>query len=181
MCLHIQKQKQEKNMKTAVVFYSLGGNTAFAAERIASRIQADLIEVRTENAYPQKGIAKYFWAGKSSVMAEKPALQRYDFCGESYDQIIIGFPVWAGNFAPPIRTFLNENRDQLTGKRICVFACESGAGAERAFKSLKEFLQIESFANELILVDPKDKPEDINGKKIEAFCEACLMQDNREK
>jgi hypothetical protein len=56
------------------------------------------------------------------------------------------------------------------GKHIAAFACLSGSGAEKAFGKLKAALGIDSLEAELILIDPKEKPDHANEKKIEAFC-----------
>jgi flavorubredoxin len=93
----------------------------------------------------------------------------YTFNAEDYDRIVFGFPVWAGNVTPPIRTFVKEQN--LTGKRIAAFACQSGAGAEKAFGKLKAALGIDALEAELVLIDPKDKPSAENDRKLEAFCE----------
>ena len=84
-------------MKTIVVYYSLEGNTAYAAEKIAAALGADTLRLQPKKAYPSSGFQKFFWGGKSAVMAEKPALEPYAFRAEDYDCVILGFPVWAGN------------------------------------------------------------------------------------
>ena len=156
-------------MSDIVVYYSLEGNTEYAANAIASAIGADLLRIEPVKAYPGSGFKKFFWGGKSAVMAESPALRPYAFEPEKYERIIIGFPVWAGNVAPPIRTFVKEN--DLSGKRIAAFACESGAGAEKAFGKLKRCPGIEKLEAELILIDPKKKPSAENEANIRTFCE----------
>ena len=106
-------------------------------------------------------------------MAERPELLPYIFEPGEYEQVILGFPVWASNIAPPLRTFITENISALQSKRLAAFACEGGSGAEKAFKKLCECLQIELLAAELILIDPKDKPNARNELKIQAFCDQC--------
>ncbi len=157
-------------MKTIVVYYSMGGNTEYAAGRIADALGADTLRIAPEKAYPDSGFKKFFWGGKSAVMAETPKLMPYAFDPSAYDRVILGFPIWAGNAAPPIRTFLKDN--ELTGKRVAAFACESGAGAEKAFAKLKAALGIGALEAELILIDPKDKPKEENERKIAGFCAA---------
>ena len=160
-------------MKTAIVFYSMGGNTAYAAQRIARELQADLIEIKPEKQYPDKGFRKFFWGGKSAVMAETPALLPYDFEPEKYGQIVLGFPVWAGNIAPPLRTFVRDNLEDLKDKRIAAFACQSGAGAEKAFGRLEACLGSRALEQKLVLIDPKDRPGAENEGKIRDFCDRC--------
>ena len=161
-------------MKTLIVYYSLEGNTAWAAERIAEITGAELLRLEPVKAYPTAGFRKFFWGGKSAVMAETPKLLPYEFDAGKYDRIVFGFPVWAGNVTPPIRTFVKEN--DLSGKRISAFACQSGSGAEKAFRKLREALGIAAFEAELVLIDPKAKPDPQNERKIEAFCSAVLRE-----
>ena len=120
--------------------------------------------------YPSKGARKFIWGGMKAVMGEKPKLQPYRFDGD-YDTVVFGTPVWASSFTPPIRTFIEENRDALKGKRVAVFVCYAGGGAEKAIAKLRQFLNVEEFQAELILIDPKDRPSEENDRKITAFCE----------
>ena len=155
-------------MKTLIVYYTLEGNTHYAAKKIASQLDADVLRVKPVKTYPRKGFRKFLWGGKSAVMAETPELEPYTFDASAYDRIVFGFPVWAGNVTPPLRTFIKEN--DLSGKRFAAFACQSGAGAEKAFEKLKTALGIRELDAELVLVDPKTKPDPINEKKISGFC-----------
>ena len=156
-------------MTTLIVYYSLGGNTEYAAKIIASKLGADTLRIEPEKAYPDSGFRKFFWGGKSAVMAETPPLRPYAVDAARYDRIVLGFPVWAGNVTPPIRTFVRDNT--LKGKRVAAFACQSGAGAEKAFGRLKAVLGVDELEAELILIDPKSKPSAENDRKIGAFCD----------
>ncbi len=158
-------------MKTAVVYYSQSGNTEYAARKIAAILGADLIPIKPVKAFPDKGFRKFFWGGKSAVMGDRPALEPVGFSPEDYDAVILGTPVWAGTFTPPIRTFADLYRDALGAKPLAFFACMSGAGAEKAAERLAKFLGIDAFRATLALVDPKDKPDPENDGKIAAFCE----------
>lgn len=157
-------------MKTAIVFYSMNGNTKMTAEAVADELSAELIEIKPVKEYPDKGFRKFIWGGKSAVMRDKPELQPYAFDG-GCDRIIFGTPVWASSFTPPIRTFIDENREALKGKRFSVFVCYSGGGADKAIEKLRAFLEIEAFDAELILTDPKDRPSVENEKMLTAFCD----------
>lgn len=155
-------------MKTLIVYYTLEGNTHYAAKKIASLLDADMLRIKPVKTYPRKGFRKFLWGGKSAVMAETPELEPYTFDASAYDRIVFGFPVWAGNVTPPLRTFIKEN--DFSGKRFAAFACQSGAGAEKAFEKLKTALGIRELDAELVLIDPKTKPDPINEKKISGFC-----------
>ncbi len=161
-------------MKTAIVYYSLEGNTKYTADKISELLktscEVDVIRIEPEKSYPNKGFKKFFWGGKSAVMAETPTLQFYEFDAAQYDRIIFGTPVWASTFTPPIRTFINEN-PAVKKMQIAVFTCFSGGGADKALKKLKEYLGINDFVAELILVDPKDKVKEADDALIAEFCE----------
>ena len=137
---------------------------------IFEKIEADLIKIVPKRAYPDSGFRKFIWGGKSAVMGETPKLEEYEFDSTKYDYIIFGTPVWASSFVPPIRTFIKENKDKLNNKKIAVFVCYSGGGAEKAIEKLKTYLEIDNFEAELVLIDPKEKQIAENINKIEEFC-----------
>ena len=100
-------------MKTLIVYYSLEGNTGYAAKKIASGIGADTLEIRPVKGYPTGGFRKFLWGGKSAVMAETPKLEPYDVDLSGYDRIIFGFPVWAGNITDEeIRNLLKNDSEK---------------------------------------------------------------------
>ena len=102
-------------------------------------------------------------------MGETPALQPYKFSIEKYDRIIFGTPVWASTFVPPLRTFINDNRD-IKDKKIAVFTCSSGGGADKAIDKMKKYIGIEKFEAELILIDPKENVKVEDEEKMVKFC-----------
>ncbi len=157
-------------MRIALVYYSMCGNTEYIADRIKEKIESDLIRLVPKKEYPSKGFLKFFWGGKSAVMGESPALEDYEFDGDKYDLIIFASPVWASTFAPPLRTFINENSNKLKDKKFAIIMCQSGAGADKAISKLKEILNIKNFEKELVLIDPKDKKSEDKDRKIDEFC-----------
>ena len=160
--------------KDLVVYYSLEGNTEYVAEKINEKLGADLLKLVPKKAYHDKGFAKFFWGGKSAVMAEKPELERILTDISGYERIIFGFPVWASNFTPPLRTFIEDNAEKLKGKRIAAFACQSGAGAEKAFAKLARCIGIETFERTAVFIDPNSKPDDKKNAQLEVFCDALM-------
>ena len=165
-------------MKTAVVYYSLSGNTKDTARKIAAEISADLIPLEAEKAYPDSGFRKFYWGGKSAVMGEMPTLKPYDCDASAYDLIVFGTPVWAGTFNPCIRSFIHENRDVLKDKTFAVFCCHSGGGGEKACRKLREYLGIEKWKAEMSLIDPKDRPKQEDEMQIREFC-GKIQEENR--
>lgn len=156
-------------MKAAVVYYSMSGTCRKIAELISKEIESDLIELVPKKAYPDKGFRKFYWGGKSALMAEKPVLEAYDFNANQYDLVIFGTPVWASTFTPSLRTFIEENREVLSSKRFAAYACYKGSGGEKTLKKLKEELGIDRFEKEGAYLE-----SDINKKAdvlVKEFCE----------
>lgn len=164
-------------MKTAIIYYSMSGNTKYVADKIAENLrvsdEVELIRISPVKAYPDKGAKKFLWGGKSAVMGDTPKLLPYDFNAEDYDRIIIGTPVWASTFVPPLKTFFNENPD-IKNKSVSVFTCFSGGGADKTIGKMKKYLGVESFEAKLILVDPKDNIKAEDELKIKEFCQGLL-------
>lgn len=160
-------------MKTLVVYYSLEGNSRYVAEKIkeCEEEKVTLLELKPVKKYPTGAVSKFFWGGKSAVMGEKPELESYSVTLDEYERVIFGFPVWASRFAPPLKTFIDENREALKDKRIAAFACFAGSGADKALCKLKEELEIDEFEAEVILINPGNKKSHENELKILGFCE----------
>ena len=157
-------------MKDLVVFYSLEGNTEYVAEKIREKTGADILKLIPKKKYRDKGFSKFVWGGFSTIMAEKPELNEISTDLSQYERIIIGFPVWASSFAPPIRTFAEDNKDLLKEKRLVVYACQAGNGAIKAFEKLKGLLGVDGFERTEIFFDPKSKADPQKDEQIEAFC-----------
>ena len=158
-------------MRTAIVYYSMHGNVRYVSEKVAKELGADLIELVPVKAYPDKGAMQFIWGGSAVTFKKKPELEPYTFNASDYDLVIIGTPVWASNFTPPLRTFF-ENND-LTGKKIAVIATSAGGDSSKCLEAVKAAAKTDSLAAVLSLTDPKDKPSDENEKQIAAFIETC--------
>ena len=112
-------------LKGLVVFYSLEGNTKFIAAKMAQAFGSDILELKPEKEINAEGSMRFFWGGGQVIMKETPKLKEYKISPKDYDLIIIGTPVWAFNFTPPIRTFLKEKK--ITGKKLILFCTHAGA------------------------------------------------------
>lgn len=163
-------------MKDLIVYYSLEGNTGYVVDRIKDRLEADALCLVPKKAYSTKGAAKFLWGGKSAIMHEKPELEDYETDLSKYDRIIFGFPVWASNITPPLRTFIEDNREGLAGKRFAAFACQAGNGAEKAFVKLAKCLNETALEQTAVFIDPKARRSDETDKSIDEFANT-LKQD----
>ena len=155
-------------MKTLIVYYSLQGNTAYAAERIAGNIGADTLRLYSKKAYKDRGFAKFLSGGPSAIKEETPELEDCEVDLAEYDRVIFGFPVWASNIAPPLRTFIAEHREELQEKELAAFATQGGSGAPKALGKLKNALGIDAFAAEAVFIEPKAQQSEETDAAIDA-------------
>lgn len=126
-------------MKSVVVYYSLTGSTGLVGKMIAGKLGADTVVLKPVKEIPVKGAGKYFLGGKSVMFHEKPKLLNDMIPIDSYDTLVIGTPIWAGSFTPPINTFLSDN--VIKDKTIYLFATYSpGSNPEKCFGKMKEKL-----------------------------------------
>lgn len=163
-------------MKTLIVYYSLEGNTDYVAKRIAGQIGADRLRLVPVKPYSKKGLKKYLRGGRSAMMAEKPKLEEYKVDLSRYDRILFGFPVWASNVAPPLRTFIAENRAKIKKKDIAAFACQGGRGAEKALAKLRKAIGVAELDVEAVFNDPKKRRSKDTDAMIDTFCRVLSEQ-----
>ncbi|HHV71097.1 MAG TPA: flavodoxin [Clostridia bacterium] len=113
-----------QSLKKLVVYYSLEGNTKFIAEVIADKIGAELLELKPQTEINSRGFLKYFVGGRQSLFKQSPKLESLTKNPQDYDLLFIGTPVWAWNYAPPLRSFFSSVK--LSGKKIALFCCCQG-------------------------------------------------------
>ena len=125
--------------KVAVVEFSWSGNSRVAAETIAKKAGAALFEIKAETPYNSNfnkccDEAKPECYGKK-LRAIKP-IEGLDLA--KYDVVLVGTPDWWGTMAPPVRTWVTQNKEALKGKTVCIFQTHGGGGMERVGKEFAE-------------------------------------------
>ncbi|MBQ3580028.1 MAG: NAD(P)H-dependent oxidoreductase [Bacteroidales bacterium] len=131
--------KQTKEMKTLVTYFSASGVTKGVAERLASAIGADIMEIVPEQRYTE---ADLDWRDKNSRStlemkdkSSRPAIVKGELNPEDYDVICVGFPIWWYTCPTIINTFM-ESFDH-SGKTIIPFATSGGSTIDKACADLK--------------------------------------------
>lgn len=138
-------------MKNLVVYYSLDGNTKAMAESMAEAINADILVLKTLEEFKSRGLMKYFWGGRQAMMGIKPELHDWLLDPRDYDFIIIGTPVWAFTFAPPVNTFFSIVK--LQKKKVAVFCCHGG-GKKNTLEKMKDQLKENVIVGEIDFLEP---------------------------
>ena len=125
--------------KKLVAFFSVSGTTKKAAEMIAAEANADLLEIEPKIPYTK---AYLDWMNKKSrstvEMSDKkyrPEIIAKEMDMSSYDEVLLGFPIWWYVAPTIINTFL-ESYD-FSGKKIVLFATSGGSGFGNTVKELQ--------------------------------------------
>ena len=125
--------------KIAVVYFSWSGNTRFAATTIAKKAGAALFEIKAETSY-NSDFNKCCDEAKPECYGKKlrpiKPIEGLDLA--KYDVVLVGTPDWWGTMAPPVRTWVTQNKDALKGKTVCIFQTHGGGGMERVGKEFAE-------------------------------------------
>ena len=115
--------------KILVAYFSAGGVTREAAEKLAAAARADLFEICPETPYTA---ADLDWTNKNSRstlemqdVTCRPALAADALDVAKYDVVFVGFPIWWGREPSIIDTFVEAH--ELAGKCVIPF-CTSGGG-----------------------------------------------------
>ena len=129
--------------KAVVVFFSWSpdGNTRFAAETIARRLSAEFFEIRAAKPYSSDFRTCTQEAGaecQAKTLRPIQPLKGLDL--GKHEVVFVGTPNWWGTMAPPVRTWVAQNREGLRGKAVCVFQTHGGGGMQRVGRDFAELL-----------------------------------------
>lgn len=118
--------------KTLVVYYSASGSTKKVADQIAKNLNADLFEIEPVDAYTS---ADLDWTDNNSrvtkehndeslrdIKLKNTKVDNWD----SYDTVLIGYPIWWGIAAWPVDTFVKAN--DFKGKTVIPFCTSASSG-----------------------------------------------------
>lgn len=135
-----QKQKENKDMKTLVVYFSATGVTKGAAEKLAEVTGGDLYEIQPEVPYSDADLDWQDKQSRSSVemadLSSRPAIKGKVENLNDYDTVFIGFPVWWYTAPTIINTFIEAN--DLKGKTVVPFCTSGGSSIKKSAEDLKK-------------------------------------------
>lgn len=111
--------------KVLVLYYSQNGTTQTVAEEISSRLGADIEAIVPVNPYDGDFHATIERGGQELREGILPEIQPLAADISAYDVIFIGYPVWFGTCALPVKTLLFTT--DFSGKKLVPF-CTFGSG-----------------------------------------------------
>ena len=133
--------------KKLVAFFSASGTTKKVAQMIAEEAKADLFEIEPKVPYTKLDLDWMNKKSRSSVeMSDKkyrPAIMKKEMDMSSYDEILLGFPIWWYVAPTIINTFL-----EVTGINKKYFVTDMISNIPRLSSGKIDYNIIEKFINE---------------------------------
>ena len=139
---NIENKNENTSKKILVVYYSATGSTARVAKEIANNLNADVFEIVPEKIYTSDDLN---WSNNNSrvtkehndeslrdVKLKTTTVDNFD----SYDTILIGYPIWWGVAAWPVNNFVKDN--DFTGKTVIPFCTSASSSLGNSDKLLEE-------------------------------------------
>ena len=125
-----------------VVYFSAQGHTEEVANKIASNLDADIFEITPAEPYTEDDLnysddssrvsQEYADESLRDVELETTEVANWD----SYDTVIIGYPIWWGVAAFPVSSFVSAN--DFTGKTVIPFCTSASSGLGDSGNLLEE-------------------------------------------
>lgn len=131
--------------KTLVVYYSASGSTRRVAETIADTLSADLFEITPVEPYSS---ADLNWTNDNSRVTREhndESLRDIELTQivpenwDSYDTVLIGYPIWWAIAAWPVDNFVKGN--DFTGKTVIPFCTSASSGLGNSGNLLAEMAE----------------------------------------
>jgi len=128
---------EKGKVKDIVVFYSLTGKTERLARMVSRVLGAPSYRLEMENPYPAETDSVLDLAIHDIQEDVLPPLKPIDIIWDDVERVFVGTPNWFGTFAPPVGTFLENNRWE--GKMIIPFCTNHGGHAGNIGQDMKTF------------------------------------------
>ena len=125
-----------------VVYFSAQGHTEEVAGKIAQNLGGDVFSIEPSNPYTSDDLD---WTDSNSRVSrehEDESLRNMELevstpdNWESYDTVLIGYPIWWGIAAWPTNAFVQAN--DFTGKTVIPFCTSSSSGLGESGSLLEE-------------------------------------------
>ena len=122
--------------KVLVLYYSITNTTKQMAEYIQQKTGADIEAIELVNPYStvyNEIIQRSSQERESGVLPElKPLKANLD----NYDVIFVGYPLWFGTYALPVKALLSSGA--LNGKQVIPFCTSGSSGIKQSIDEMKQ-------------------------------------------
>lgn len=149
--------------KILIVFYSRSGTTKKVAEMLAQKLGAEIEEIK--DTVDRTGAKGYLISGRDATLKKLTTLQPSQHNPADYDLVIIGTPIWGWNLSVPVRTYLEEHKNDF--KAAALFCAMGGSGDKRAGEEFEKIVGKKPLA--LIGIITKEIVTDNFENKVDQF------------
>lgn len=143
-------------MKRLFLYFSLTGNGDFVADYLKDK-NFDIRKVVEKKKASKIFFFRVLFGGFRAGLKLKGKLINYDNDVSNYEEIIIGSPVWNGQFPPAINSVLA--RTDFSNKKV-TFLFYSGSGEMP--KVIKRILKLFPSARVIVTKEPKSHQDELN-------------------
>jgi DNA-binding transcriptional ArsR family regulator len=123
----VRKATRCHKLNACVIFYSYSGVTRALASQIRNAFGCDLIEVKAKREY--SAFSVYTTGVLHSLKHSCDPILPEIIDVSKYDLLVIGYPVWVGNPAPPINSAVRALLS-CEGKKAVIFITSCGQPGE---------------------------------------------------
>jgi len=153
--------------KTAIIYYSVSGQTRFVVNGLKRAIDCDVFEIETEETIKPDFFSRYIKGIKQMRSSVLPKLKEMTFNADDYDSIVIASPTWASSCAPAVEAFAEENK--IEGKKISFFTTYVGGGDKGCIEAMKNLFPNNTFVASASFKGPKKADREKLKEKIMEF------------
>lgn len=150
--------------KTLIAYYSFTNHCRTIATDLKGQLaDADLVEVQPA----EEGLdyaANNYAIGSALIAAIRnhpndassyPAIKDLTVDFSQYDDIVIATPLWWGNMAAPMQTFLFQNGSKLAGKKVGLIVSSASTGISGVVSDAKRLVPEGDFTESLWILSSK--------------------------
>lgn len=131
-------------MKALVVFYSRTESNKYLAQRLGREFDAKMIELKPR-------LKGFFWQLVFSGMKISAGNKKIDAVIKDYDKVIICAPIWMGQLAAPMRSFLKKYNKDIKSLHFASSCAGTDADKETKFGYIGVFNQIKEIVGSKLI------------------------------
>lgn len=94
-------------MKTLLVYYSLTQNNEMLAKMLQKQLDCDIFKIETLRKKSNFSIVL------DRLLGRKPSIKKHNLSLKDYDHFVFVAPIWLGQLASPLKTFLYQERKAI--------------------------------------------------------------------
>lgn len=153
-------------MKTLIVYYSFTQNNEKLARYLHALLNCDIVKIETVKK--RRGYSILF----DLIFHRKPAVKPVPYYLRDYDRVIFLAPIWSGQIAMPLQTFLLKEKSNIKRYSFITLCGGSLGQKEKIERQLRGMLDIapdhviELWINNLLPVDRRDTIKYTSGYRI---------------